>query len=117
MAKFSLRRYDHQARVGMIVSLASLVPLLGVMFLVFRHVDYSDWTIYYGPGRKVPLFAGAVVALLMAAIGLGLGWNSAGQRRNDKQQMSWIGFFVGAGVLCLTFLLMLLFRFRGESAG
>ena len=46
---------------------------------------------------------------LPAFVGFVLGWNSAGQRRNDKPMRSWVGFFVGGGVVTLDVVLMLAF--------
>ena len=125
MAKFSLRRYDNQALVSVVISLASLVALLGLAFIVFRYTvfpegasswkEYLNFDILYGKNRKMAIMAGTAMTLLLAAIGFGMGLNSAGQRRNDRQKSSWIGFFMGAVVLCLTIIVFLIFRERGES--
>lgn len=115
MAKFSLRRYDTQARISVLVSAASAVAALGVAVMMLQHLDRSDWTVYYGPTRRIVILAGAAVTFLLAAGGFGLGLNSAGQRRNDKQSLSWLGFFLGASVLCVTLVLIYFFQARGES--
>ncbi len=115
MAKFSLRRYDNQARVSIVVSLASVVTLLGLVLVVFRNVDWSEQVIYYGKNRKLAVYGATALTLLLSTIGFGMGLSSAGQRRNDKQQLSWIGFFVGAGVLCLALIVFFIFQKRGES--
>jgi len=116
MATFSLRRYDTQARASMIVSLVSLVALCGLAFIVFQNLDPTDGVIYYGANRKLAILGGGAITLLLSAAGFGLGLNSAGQRRNDKPLLSWIGFFLGASVLCLTLIMLFFFRARGESA-
>jgi hypothetical protein len=56
----------------------------------------------------------AAITILLAATGFGFGLSSAGQRRNDKQQLSWIGFFIGAIVLAMTFVALFVFVQRGE---
>lgn len=115
MAKFSLRRYDTQARFSMVVSLLSVVPLLGMAWVILQQFDMSELLIYYGKNRKIAVYASTLVTLGLSVVGFGFGLNSAGQRRNDKPQLSWIGFFVGACVFCLAIILFALFRFRGES--
>lgn len=114
MAKFSLRRFDTQAQVSAIISLLSIVPLVVLAFFVLRYLDFKEMVLYYGPTRKTAIYAMAAVTLLLSATGFGFGLNSAGQRRNDKQQLSWIGFFTGAIVLSLTLVVLFLFRQRGE---
>ena len=120
MGKFSLRRYDTQAKVSVLISAVSFVSLLALTVFVFtidkgfRLIDKSQFVITYGPTRKILVLASGACTLLLAVIGFGLGLNSAGQRRNDKPTLSWIGFFLGAGVLCLALVLLFLFKTRGE---
>ena len=114
MAKFSLRRYDTQARVSLITSLASVVTLAGLLAAVIRRTNFAERVLYYGTRTQVAILAATVVTLMLSTIGFGMGLSSAGQRRNDKQKWSWIGFFVGAGVLCLT-LIIFVFYMQGES--
>lgn len=116
MAKFSLRRYDTQATVGMYCSLVALLCLAAQVFLIFQHLNPDEWIVFYGPTRRIAIFVATAATLGMAAIAAGLGFNSAGQRRNDKGQLSWIGFFIGALVFSLSIALFLFFHWRGESA-
>jgi len=115
MAKFSLRRYETQARASVIVALASVASLLGLVFLFSRNFVWSETVIVYGnPSYKLMVYGAAFVTLVLSAFGFGFGFNSAGQRRNDKPQLAWIGFFIGATVLCLTIILLCCFRARTE---
>ena len=117
VAKFSLRRYDTQAQVSVLVSLASVVSLAGVAFVIFQQFRWDELVIYYGPNRKLAVMLGTAITLLLSAIGLAMGFNSVGQRRNEKQGWSWIGFFIGAGVFCAAIVIFALFRLRGWQAG
>jgi len=114
LARFSLRRYDTQATLAMWCSLAAVVPLLALVMFIFQHLSWDEWIVYYGPTRQIAILGATGVTLGLAAIGFGLGYNSAGQRRNDKPQRSWIGFFVGALVASLAIALFLFFWIRGE---
>lgn len=117
MGKFSLRRFDTQARASVVLSLVSLLPLLAMVgFILTSNLDREQLLFYYGARRKIAILGSALMALLLAAGGFGFGLNSAGQRRNDKPQLSWIGFFTGALVLSLTCVLIFLFMSRGEQA-
>lgn len=115
MAKFSMSRPDTQARVGAWVSLSSCLGLAGLAALVFRHMDWQQWIITYGSGRQKLILLTAAATMLLAVTGFGMGWSSAGQRRNEKPLFSWIAFFVGAAVICLAIILMVLFIKRGEQ--
>ena len=112
---FNLRRYDTQARFGLLLSLLA-AACMGVMIAGIWHFSFGDWTPVYGPTRKVGVLASGLVAILLAAGGFGLGLNSAGQRRNDKPNLSWLSFFLGAAVLCLTAILLFFFLTQGQPS-
>ncbi len=119
MAKLSLRRYDVQARVSVILSIVSLVFLVGLTALIFRYPKLliQEKVILYNPrGLRMPLiYIFGLTALGLGIAGFGLGLNSAGQRRNDKPTHSWIGFFLGAGSITFTLILLYLFKAWGEA--
>jgi hypothetical protein len=116
VAKFSLRRYDTQAKVSIYIAIASVVTLLGQAFLVLQNISTQDAVIYYGPTRRMAVLGATATTLFLAVLAFGFGFNSVGQRRNDKQALSWAGFFVGAGVFCLSIIVYYLFSSRGEAA-
>lgn len=116
MPRLSLRRYDHQAILSVTISALSFLPLLALVWLVFRNMHWDEKIIYYASMTyRLAILGDTAFTLLMGAVGLGLGLNSVGQRRNDRQQLSWIGFFVGALVICLTLVLFILFWTRSEK--
>ncbi len=119
MARFNVRRYDHQATLSLILSAVSMVFVVGTALLVFRNFNLETMTISYKTGstRWMLLMACAGLSGLLSLLGLSFGANSAGQRRNDKQKQSWIGFFIGAFVLTVTIILLAFFFMRGEAVG
>lgn len=118
--KFSLRRYDTQARFGLLLSILSVGGLLALAALVvsadkgFAYFNTADLTITYGPVRRLAVLATGGMTALLAVSGFGFGLNSAGQRRNDKPMLSWISFFVGGAVLCLALVLLFFFMRQGQ---
>ncbi len=118
MPKFSLRRYDTQAVVSMILSLVALGGLVILAALLTRNLNWADKVIVYGNQKyRLLILLIATVTGTLAAAGFGFGANSAGQRRNEKAGLSWVGFFIGAAVMCLTVLVVFFFRSRGEFVG
>ncbi len=117
MAKFSLRRYEDQARVSLAAGLASAVTFLVLLALVVRRFSVQELAVFYGQRTYMAVVAAAAVTALLAVIGFGLGINSVGQRRNEKQVLSWAGFFIGAAVLVLTICVCIFFLLRGEFVG
>jgi len=98
-----------------IISIASLIALAAV---AFRSVDFSQFVIYYGnKTRELVVYVAGAITLILAGTGLGFGFNSAGERRNDKPHLSWLGFFISAGVLCSTLIVLFLFYSRKEFIG
>lgn len=106
-----LKRYDVQADVSMVLAVLSAVPFLAAAALVLRNYDNNLVQITYGEGsRFVPaLLLCLLLSMAPSFLGFVLGWNSAGQRRNERSNRSWIGFFLGGLVLTLDFMLMLAF--------
>jgi hypothetical protein len=106
----SLRRYDVQASYGQALALFSVLPLLAGAFLAWRNYHGDVGQIIYESRLFLAAFAGSVlVSMAAAALGCVLGFNSAGQRRNDKPRRSWMGFFIGGGVLTFDVILLIAF--------
>ena len=116
MPRLSLRRYDVQARIALVAAIAAAVLVLALAVLVFRRVDWTNKVIAYRPNtlRWYLIMLVTGMSILVSALALGFGLNSAGQRRNDRHRWSWIGFFLGAACLCLTILLFVVFRLWGD---
>jgi hypothetical protein len=115
VAKFSLRRYDTQAQVGLILAILAVLSLLGFAFLILTsNVDWSAKVISFGPRRRIAMLGAAAVTMALGAGAFGFGYNSASQRRNDRQGMSWMAFFIGALAMSLCLILFLFMRLRGE---
>lgn len=98
----NFRLHETQAWVSAFFGVAAIICLLGLTYGVFRGFDKDMMAINFNPNsglgkfRKVIVFGGAALT-----IGLGLtaglmGFNSLGQKRNNKQGMSWIGLGLGA---------------------
>lgn len=107
----SLRRYDVQARWAVGTAVAALAPLGAAVWALLRRYDGQLGAISYGrEGLFLPGFMATIgVAGLFAAVAVVLGFNSAGQRRNDRQGLSWAGFFIGATVLSLSLIALAAF--------
>ncbi len=111
MAKFSLRRYEDQATVSLVLSVLGLLGLLPLIYLVFRHINWEQRWIWYNAKS-----ARLILVLFFTAFSGGMGFlafvmgiNSAGQRRNTNAGRSWLGFFLGAAGMLAAFLLLALF--------
>ncbi len=108
MTRGSLRRYDVQAVYSLRLACVSWLPLIAAAGLVLRNYNAAIQRIEYAN----PLWLGALLgctglAMLGGGLALALGFNSAGQRRNDKPRFSWIGFFLGGTVLSLAIVVFL----------
>ena len=117
MGKFSLRRYEDQAKVSVAASLVAVVTLLALIVIVVRRIVWSELAIFYGGPTRMGIMSAVAVTLLLSVIGFGFGINSVGQRRNEKQGLSWLGFFVSAAVLVLTIGVSAFVHFRGDFIG
>ncbi len=73
--------------------------------------NYNDQLgriVFGSDGFFLLTFAGCVlVSMIIASIGFALGWNSAGQARNNRSAASWAGFFLSGAVLSANIILVL----------
>lgn len=111
MAFGHLRRFDVQASYACVLSLVSVVPFAGAAALALRNYSHELGQIVYGKeGMWLPAFAACLLlSMAPSAVGMLLGWSSAGQRRNDRPVRSWVGFFVGGGVFTFDLILSIAF--------
>jgi hypothetical protein len=109
----SFRRFDVQARYSLPISLLSMVPLALAAYAAFSRYNHQLRAIQYGNTSLFrPAFLACIAAaFLLAAIGAALGFNSAGQRRNQFQSRSWAGFFIGVAGLSLSIIVLAAFWF------
>ncbi|HWL95042.1 MAG TPA: hypothetical protein VNT79_16095 [Phycisphaerae bacterium] len=98
----NFRLYDTQAKAAVVFGVLGLLSVVALAVFVFHGFKTNDMTIYYnaqqGMGRFRPwLVRGATCAALLVGVAAGaLGFNSLGQKRNDKQNLSWTGLLTGA---------------------
>lgn len=106
----SLRRFDVQAKYAAVLAVVSVLPLLAAIAVALRNYK-SDLgrIIYQNSGYAMALLGCAAAAMGLSAIAVVLGFNSAGQRINEKQNLSWLGFFLGGSVLTLSFIVVIAF--------
>ncbi|MBN1345879.1 MAG: hypothetical protein JXQ73_24530 [Phycisphaerae bacterium] len=111
-SKLNLRDSQVQARTGLVFSIASTVFMIMLAVIVLQNFNPAEKTIAYNPStfRAPAIYAAAGVSGLLAAIGFGLGVASLGHRRNARQRESWVGFLLGALVVCLTIVLLAMFK-------
>ena len=114
-----LRRYDVQATYACVLSMVSIPLFFAAVSLILRNLDWDlRQIVYRSEGLFLPALAVCVLAsMAAAALGFLFGWSSAGQRRNDRQIRSWVGFFVGGTILTFdTILAIAFFMFQLPQA-
>lgn len=105
------RQYELQALWSVILGAVGGLAALAAAAFVLTAFDFGNFVILYSPkGFRFLAILGSVgVACLASAIGLAIGFNSAGQRLNKKSGLSWMGFFLSASVFVLAMCVFVLF--------
>ncbi len=111
----SFRRYDVQAKYSLMISLTGVIPLAAAAYVSWTKYDPSLRAIQYGSTGlfKVGFLVCIAASAALSLGGLGLGFSSAGQRRNNAQAASWLGFFLGSAVLSLSIIVFAAFASLG----
>jgi hypothetical protein len=93
--------HERQATLSVAFAATGALFTMATVALLVRNLDMENFWVAYNPRSKyLPILA---VSLMLSVAGGGvgalLGFNSAGQKRNNKSGLSWAGFFSGAGVV------------------
>jgi hypothetical protein len=92
------------------------IATLAVLFMIFWVFSWESlWIpLLAGSRRYYAILGGTGLALIASGIGFLVGFNSAGQRRNTKSSLAWMGFFLNSAVIALaacTFVFFWFFKF------
>jgi len=106
----SLRRFDVQARYAAATAVGSILPLAAALMIVMRNYNFDLRQIVYRQNTYVvALLACLGLSALAGIAACVLGFNSADQRVNDRPKLSWLGFFLGGGVVTLDLVILVAF--------
>ena len=109
--KRNLNSYENQATFSVILAGVAALCTLLALFCVLYKFDWQVFMLTYNSrGNRLLLLGAALfVSLAASVVGFCVGFNSAGQRRNKKSRLSWIGFFLNAGIMAIAFMVAVFF--------
>lgn len=116
MARGGLDSYESQAQLSVLLAAVGGAATLAVLIMIFQVFRWDDlWIPMLQGSRRYYAILGATgLALIASGIGFLVGFNSAGQKRNTKSSLAWMGFFLNSAVIALaacTFVFFWFFRF------
>lgn len=96
--------YEMQAKLSVALAIVGGLSALLAAFFILSKFDYQTFLFTYNVQGKrfLVIVAGLAVGLLTGGIGFLVGLNSAGQRLNKQNRLSWTGFFLSEAVIALT---------------
>lgn len=115
----NLRKFENQATLSVLLAGASAILAVAGAGLMLRNLKWQQFIIVFRSNSMFqPAVLGALgLALLVGIIGFGIAFNSAGQKRNSKSRLSWIGFFLNAGALTLALIAVVFFMLLRDPVG
>jgi hypothetical protein len=110
---FDVKSYEGQARISVLLAVGGAVLALATGALIWQNFSAADFAVYYRPSgmRYLAILSGGALAVILSVTGFFVGLNSAGQRRNKKDSLAWLGFFLNAAVIILAMSLLVFFWF------
>lgn len=109
--KRNLKSYESQATISVILAGLGAFGVMVALFCVLKGFDWQVFMLTYnskGP-RLILLGASLFVSLAAGVVGFCVGFNSAGQRRNKKSRLAWIGFFTNAALIAVSLMVAIFF--------
>ena len=105
--------YERQAQLSVVLAAIGGVAFLAAAVLLGRNFTWQMfWVVYNPKGMWLPtLGVTLLISLGAGVVGFFVGLNSAGQRRNTRSQLSWLGFFLNAGIIALAVCAVVFFYF------
>ena len=97
------KNYEKQAKLSVILAIiGGVCTLAGAFFILQRFSLENFWVAYNPKSPRLMMIGGALfLGLAFAGIGFFVAHNSAGQRLNKQNKLSWTGFFLSAAVVTL----------------
>lgn len=103
--------FETHAKISVGLGALGAVAVVAVAAMLFQAFRPEDFEVVMAKGgmRFFAILGGVAVSLVCAVVGCLLGFTSAGQKRNAKNGLSWLGFFLNAGVIMLALCLFIFF--------
>lgn len=112
MAK-RINAYLLQARVSIGLAVVGAVCCVALVYGIVDAYDPDMGVIYrQGGSRWYAILVSTFVGFAATAVGFAISLNSAERKTNPNPRLSWVGFFMNAGVLTLTLCAFLFFFFN-----
>jgi hypothetical protein len=107
-----INAYLLQARLSVALAICGAAFCLALAFGVATAFDPDMGVIYRSGGpRHYAILVTTFIAFSASAIGFSIGLNSADRKTNPSPRLSWVGFFMNAGVLTATLCVFAFFWF------
>ena len=109
--KRNLKSFESQANISVILAGLAALGAVAAIYCVLSGFNWEFRMLTYNPNGMRFYALGAALCLTFGAsvVGVCFGFNSAGQRRNKKSRLSWIGFFVNAALIALALMVAVFF--------
>lgn len=109
--------YETQGAVSIALALlAGVAALTAIALLARNYRPDAGYTLYSPRSMWFPMVMASLLGgIALSAAGLGLGLNSAGQKRNTQSGRAWIGFFLSAATLAVLLIEGLFFFFTRQT--
>lgn len=112
MAK-RINAYLLQARLSIGLAVGGALCCAALVFGVISAYDPDMGVVYKSGGpRYYAILVSTFVGFAATAVGFAISLNSAERKTNPNPRLSWIGFFLNAGVLTLTLCVFIFFFFN-----
>ncbi len=103
----NFRLYGVQATASLLIAVLGLLCLAALTYFVFHGFNNQETVIRYDPQgrfgayRPSLVYGTTAIAFVVGGVAGLLGFNSLGQKRNEKQGHSWLGMTLGALVVAV----------------
>lgn len=108
---FKFKTYEDQARLSVMLAAVGCFCAIVAGVAVLKRFEPEQFWVKYGSHSMLLPILGLTLLLALAAsvTGFLVALHSAGQRRNKRSRLSWMGFFLNAGVITLTLSIAIFF--------
>ena len=108
--------HESQALYSLAAAGVGALGVIAVLGLFVRNFQWAESELKFGAGSLAyyGYIAGVGLAGLGGLVGMILGFQSAGQKRNSLNRLSWLGFFASAALVTIAACGGLIFAFLKE---
>jgi hypothetical protein len=106
-----LQKHETQSMLSVVIAVLGILLALAAAGIMLQRFDWADFALYHkaNSARFLAILGAGGTAFGLGVIGFFMGLNGAGQKRNKREGLAWLGFFLNAALITVALCVLIVF--------